>query len=84
VTDRYDDRAKRIVCGLSGYAHGPHCLKIRERVAAALRESAAEAFEEAGQFMAQRDRRVPWSPVATALYFAGKAAALRSTTRGKP
>jgi hypothetical protein len=73
--DKYDEKARKLV----GYIGPKHVAEV----AAALRESAAEAFEEAGQFMAQRDRRVPWSPVATALYFAGKAAALRSTTRGK-
>ena len=77
------DKYVKKACEVIDASDGTMGASLELKIAAALRESAAEAFEEAGQFMAQRDRRVPWSPVATALYFAGKAAALRSTTRGK-
>ena len=69
----HDEKARSMV----GYIGPKHVAEV----AAALRESAAEAFEEAANHATNLN--IPVDLASLAIYYMGKAAALRSTTRGK-
>ena len=83
--DKYDEKARKLV----GYIGPKHVAEV----AAALRESAAEAFEEAADRCQTRatDAKLAKMRVVVSnelesrkVFFLMRAAALRSTTRGKP
>ena len=78
MSDRYDEKAQVIVNQLNE-SHWP--MNNYKTIAAALRESAAEAFGEAASMCNEKFGQGVPGNMTPALY--ARAAALRSTTKGK-
>ena len=78
--DKYDEKAEAIK---RGHARRFQGLALSQAIAAALRESAAEAFEEAAKRAARSISDGSESVEELPNELEVKAAMLRSTTRGK-